>query len=192
MKQHLRMSHKVFVVALLSLVALAALLLSPAAAWGEGKPLPGDPERGRYLTEILGCGGCHTEGALLGAPTGPWLAGSKIGVAYEENEEGQPTAVVFPANLTSDKATGLGRWREQDIVHLLQTGRKHNGQTANPVMPWMNYSLLLPQDMADIAAYLHNLAPVKRRIPAAIAPGQPIREPYVRIGVYMFTPIPDE
>ena len=40
-------------------------------------------ERGEYLVELLGCGGCHTDGALEGAPSmDKALAGSGIGIAY--------------------------------------------------------------------------------------------------------------
>ena len=37
-------------------------------------------ERGRYLSQIMDCGGCHTEGALIGQPDPKLeLAGSTIG-----------------------------------------------------------------------------------------------------------------
>src|SRR5690606_32179985 len=39
--------------------------------------------RGKYLVELLGCGACHTEGALVGrANMHRWLAGSSVGIAY--------------------------------------------------------------------------------------------------------------
>ncbi len=40
-----------------------------------------DGARGEYLTTLLGCGQCHTNGALVGRPTGSWLAGSVTGIA---------------------------------------------------------------------------------------------------------------
>ena len=98
-------------------------------------------ERGEYLTNILGCGGCHTEGALLGEAHGQWLAGARVGVAYTPEEAGSP-GVVFPANLTGDMETGLGAWRSEDIVLFLKTGMDHYGKSANPVMPWPNYAML--------------------------------------------------
>ena len=40
-------------------------------------------ERGQYLVELLGCGACHTDGALEGVPDfDKALAGSSIGIAH--------------------------------------------------------------------------------------------------------------
>ncbi len=143
-------------------------------------------ERGEYLTTILGCGGCHTEGALIGNPTGDWLTGSKIGVAYTDDTESP--GIVFPANLTSDKKTGLGRWSKKEIVRFLRTGMDHYGKQANTVMPWPNYALLNDADLDAVATYLKGLPAVKNPIPPAIKPGEPIDQTFVRIGVYLFVP----
>ena len=76
-------------------------------------------KRGEYLTTILGCGGCHTEGALLGQPTGDWLTGSRIGVAYTPDAPDQSPGIIFPGNLTPDEETGIGRLvRRQGNVGL--------------------------------------------------------------------------
>ncbi len=148
-------------------------------------------ERGEYLTNILGCGGCHTEGALLGNPTGVWLAGSKIGVAYTEDVADQSPGIVFPSNLTSDPETGLGRWSAKEIKTFLRTGMDHYGKQATTVMPWPNYAVLSDRDLSDIARFLKQLAPVKKRIPETIAAGTPVQHPFVRIGVYLFVPEED-
>jgi mono/diheme cytochrome c family protein len=143
--------------------------------------------RGEYLTTILGCGGCHTEGALLGRPSGEWLAGSRIGVAYTNDDEGRP-GVVFPSNLTPDKATGLGGWSRQQIVRALRTGEDHQGMQIIPVMPWANYSLVKDADLQAIAAYLQSLQPVSFDVPDNIPKGLAPTSRYVRIGVYLFEP----
>ncbi|MFT7651721.1 MAG: mono/diheme cytochrome c family protein [Limisphaerales bacterium] len=145
-------------------------------------------ERGEYLTTILSCGGCHTQGALLGEQTGAWLAGSKIGIAYAEDESGSPSAVIFPSNLTSDNATGLGSRTQQEIIDLLRSGTKHTGEPVNAVMPWINYQLLKDEDIVSIAAYIKSLPASKNVIPKHILPGQPITEPYLRFSIYYFVP----
>lgn len=157
---------------------------SPAAA---AAPAP-DPERGEYLTMLLGCGQCHTEGALLGEPAGPWLAGSRIGVAYTADEHDANPGVVFPKNLTPDPETGLGNWSESDIVAAISSGFGHSGETINSVMPWMNYSLVTEEDLFSIARYLKRLRPVRNLLPANVEPGEPVTAPYIRIGLYVFTP----
>ena len=145
-------------------------------------------DRGAYLTTILGCGGCHTEGALLGKPTGPWLAGSSVGVAWSDYNEGRPPAVVFPSNLTSDRETGLGNWSRQDIAGAILTGVTHQRDVLVPVMPWRNYSLLKERDAQDIAAYLKSLPATEKRIPANVPVGGTAKDAYIRVGVFIFDP----
>ena len=164
----------------------AALLLALAAASAAADE---QVERGQYLTTILGCGGCHTEGALLGDAYGDWLAGAKVGVAYTPEEAGSP-GIVFPSNLTGDEETGLGAWSAEAIVQFLKTGTDHYGKTANPVMPWPNYALLHEKDLEAIAAFLKTLPGVRYEVPEPIAPGDPLLHSFVRIGVYLF--VPDE
>lgn len=147
-----------------------------------------DIDRGAYLVTILGCGGCHTEGALLGQPAGEWLAGSTMGVAYTADEHDQNPGVVFPKNLTSDPRTGLGNWSLQDIELAIAQGRGHQDQTLNAVMPWMSYGLLRAADRRDIASYLQSLPPVYNPIPSSIEPGEPVRTSYLRVGLYIFYP----
>jgi hypothetical protein len=174
-------SHRHYTVAVC--IVLAACLL-PTMAFAK----KANVERGEYLTTILGCGGCHTEGALLGNPTGGWLTGSRVGVAYTEDDPDRSPGVIFPGNLTSDKETGIGKWSKRDIIRFLRTGLDHYGQQANTVMPWPNYALLNDRDTAAVADYLLSLAPVSNPIPDAIEPGTPINEAFVRIGVYLFIP----
>jgi mono/diheme cytochrome c family protein len=40
-------------------------------------------QRGKYLVELLACGTCHTDGALVGRPNDERLyGGSNVGIAY--------------------------------------------------------------------------------------------------------------
>ena len=141
--------------------------------------------RGEYLAEILGCGGCHTQGTFLGEQSGAWLAGSKIGIAYTESRDGKSPAVVFAGNLTPDEATGLGTWSKQDIVRMIQSGINHDNVMVIPVMPWRNYGRLLKADLEAIADYLVSLPPVSNEIPDNSAAGE-VTASYVRIGIYLY------
>ena len=145
-------------------------------------------KHGEYLTNILGCGGCHTQGALLGEPDGVWLAGSTIGVAYTAESPTHSPGIIFPGNLTPDVATGIGSWSKADVVRFLRTGMDHYGQQANTVMPWPNYALLSERDVNAVAAYILSMDPVSNPIPDSVGPGENIAESFVRIGVYLFIP----
>jgi len=142
-------------------------------------------ERGRYLVGLLGCGSCHTNGALVGTPDmTQLLAGSDTGVAYSNPLAVRNPGIVYPANLTPDVATGIGSWSVQEIVAMIQTGvDKHSGQTL-PVMPWPSYTSIHAEDAQAIAAYLLSLPPVSHQVPANVRPGQKARSPFVHFGVY--------
>ena len=166
-------------------VCLAMLLAAFA-----GAALADDDQlsRGAYLTRILGCGQCHTEGALIGNPYGAYLAGSRIGIAYTDDGPDAPPGIAFAGNLTPHRKHGIGRWKASEIITLLKQGLKHDGERALTVMPWPNYSTLYDEDVAAIAAYLLSLKPVASQIPENVAPGTRSEEPYVRIGVFTADP----
>jgi len=169
---------------MLSLAALAAVPLSAAEK---------SVARGEYLVNLLGCGRCHTEGYLLGqAATGPHLAGSQVGIAYTDGSEATHPGLVFAPNLTPDKATGLGTWSRRDIVRALTTGVGTDGHQRLPVMPWPNYNALTDRDLNAIADYLLSLEPVRRQVPGITAPAESVEYPYVRFGVFVFTPFDDD
>jgi mono/diheme cytochrome c family protein len=142
-------------------------------------------QRGEYLTTILGCGGCHTEGSFLGKQTGPWLAGSAVGIAYTDTIDGDSPGVVYPGNLTPDVETGLGNWSKQDVVRMIQSGINHDESMVLPVMPWRNYNRLHKEDLEAIADYLMSLAPVDNAIPPNTGPGEAAGS-YIRVGMYLF------
>lgn len=146
--------------------------------------------RGQYLVDLLGCGRCHTQGYLTGnEATGPYLAGSTLGIAYTAySEHDDQPGIVFAGNLTSDPETGLGDWSEAEIIRAMTSGIAKGGHERLIVMPWPNYTALTADDLAAIAKFLKALPPVARRIPDPIPEGADIQHPYVRFGVYQFHP----
>ena len=142
-------------------------------------------ERGRYLTDLLGCGSCHTDGALIGEPNAArLLAGSEVGIARSILLVERNPGVVYPANITPDRETGIGDWPLEEIVTLLQSGIDNHDRQTLPVMPWPNYSRLLPEDATAIAMYLKSLPPIKHQVPANVSPGQQATEPFIHFGIY--------
>jgi mono/diheme cytochrome c family protein len=142
-------------------------------------------EHGRYLVELIGCAVCHTEGALIGAPQfDEWLAGSDIGIAYSNPMEGENPGVVFPSNLTPDPDTGIGRWKDEEIVAAIRGGRDHHGGRLIQAMPWLVYSMMSDDDTRDIVAYLRSLTPVEHKVPDNITPGVKTNKRFVHFGVY--------
>lgn len=141
--------------------------------------------KGRYLVELLGCGTCHTDGALIGEPNEDHLlAGSQIGIAYTNPLDDRRPGVVFPANLTPDMETGIGGWTQAQLMMMIRRGVDRHGTQQLSVMPWPVYAKISDQDAMAIAAYLQALAPVKNNVPMSVYPGQSSSSPFVHFGVY--------
>lgn len=162
-----------------------ATMLEPPAASQTTTSTPQDIARGRYLVGLLGCGSCHTNGALIGEPDlTQLLAGSDTGIAWSNPMVERNPGVVYPANLTPDVETGIGSWTAADIVRMVQTGMDNHGGQTLPVMPWPGYAAMEPADATAIAHYLLNLPPVRHHVPANVRPGQPASAPFVHFGIY--------
>lgn len=142
-------------------------------------------DRGEYLVELLGCGACHTDGALIGEPDmAKALAGSRVGIAASNPLGDKNPGVVYAANLTPDAETGIGLWSDQQIANAIRAGLgRHIGERI-PVMPWQAYAKISDEDIDAIVAYLRSIDAVKHRVPDSVAPGQRATEPFVYFGVY--------
>ena len=141
--------------------------------------------RGEYLVELLGCGACHTEGALIGKPDlSLSLAGSTIGIAYTNPLQNENPGIVYAPNLTPDRDTGLGRWSEQEIMDAVRAGTGRHGPRRILVMPWQGYAKISDEDAWAIVAYLRSIEPIENQVPADVSVGSRARAPYVHFGVY--------
>ena len=110
--------------------------------------------RGEYLVNGLGhCGGCHTpKNLLFGDKNSHPLTGGLLDNWYA-------------ANLTSQRADGLGKWTHDDVVRFLATGHNKYATAAGNMQEKVTLSTshMTNQDRAAIATYLKSLAPNERR-----------------------------
>ena len=115
---------------------------------------------GEYLTTaVLACGACHTPPPGGSEPEPEvylYLAGGR---AFE-GEWG----VVYAGNLTPDVITGLGAWRDEDIILAVMTGVRPEGRKML-VMPWQAYSTLTSGDMQSVVAYLRQVPAIDNPVP---------------------------
>lgn len=171
-------------------VAPATMMEAPAL-----DPVPAgdhDPElvaQGKYLVELLGCGACHTDGALIGEPERErWLAGSQVGIAYSNPLEYKDPGVAYPANLTPDRDTGIGALSDEQIIGAIREGLDRHGLQRLPIMPWPAYAKISDTDIRAILAYLRTLPPVRHSVPENVVPGKKADGLYVHFGVYRSRP----
>ena len=157
------------------LIAIAASAALPAGGTGPSQEVV---ERGRYLTSIMDCSGCHTPGALGGKPdTDRRLGGSDIGFKIPS------LGTFYPPNLTPDPESGLGTWTAEQIMKAVRTGVRPDGRMLAPVMPYHNYAILTDDDARALATYLRTLRPVRHKVPGPIGDGEAAPAPYLAVVV---------
>jgi len=155
----------------LTAAAILAALSVSAPAFAETQV-----ERGQYLAHIMDCGGCHNIGAFTPAPNVETpLAGSGIGFQIP----GMGT--FYPANLTPDEATGLGKWSDDEIIMAFTTGIRPDGRQLAPIMPWMSYGHINAEDATALVAYLRSLQPVSNQVPGPFGPDVKPNAPFFSV-----------
>jgi mono/diheme cytochrome c family protein len=129
---------------------LFCLLLCSAFAAGEisAQPSAETLARGKALTEAGDCAGCHTTD-----PAKPYAGGTRIAT---------PFGGVYAPNLTPDRETGLGNWRDEDFLRALRHGIAPNGSRYYPAFPYPYFTKLTRDDILAIRAYLATLEPVRK------------------------------
>jgi mono/diheme cytochrome c family protein len=122
--------------------------------------------RGAYLAEALAhCGECHTP--------------RNLGFALDNRKKfaGAITAGWRAYNISSDKATGIGAWHDDDLVSYLSTGHAAGHGTASGPMGEAvdrSFSELAPEDIHALVAYLRTVPPIASPdLPATLAPPAP-------------------
>lgn len=142
-------------------------------------------ERGEYLVELLGCGSCHTDGALIGDPDfDRSLAGSGVGIAYTNPLGESRPGIIYPANITPDDDTGIGTWSDAQIAMAIRAGIGRHGSRRLASMPWQGYAKISQDDVTAIVGYLRSIEAVSHRVPGEVAPGERASHPFVYFGVY--------
>jgi mono/diheme cytochrome c family protein len=122
--------------------------------------------RGAYLAEALAhCGECHTPRNLAFA------------LNNRRKFAGAVTAGWRAFNISSDKATGIGNWRDDDLISYLSIGHAAgHGTASGPMGEAVDNSLryLAPEDIRAIVTYLRSVPPSPSPdLPATTAPPAP-------------------
>ncbi len=107
-----------------------------------GGVLSGNAAKGEAAVNERGCAGCHSSslGSLAGAAPGHGSA----------------------ANLTPDEKTGLGAWKDEDIIFAIRDGIDEEQNTLCSSMP---RSVTMPDvEAEDIVAYLRSLPAVSNKV----------------------------
>lgn len=148
--------------------------------------------RGAQLVSLGGCGDCHTPMRFEPTLNMPvpnralLLSGHPVGAPDPNGEPGKgdqgvigatftsfrlPFGVVYSANLTPDKTTGLGSWTAAQFIATMRTGHHQGtGRPVLPPMPWQNLASASEDDLSAIFAYLQSIPAVTNKVPAPKVP----------------------
>jgi len=114
-------------------------------------------QRGTYLmNSIVACGNCHTPKG----PDGKAIAGKELSGGEPINS---PVFHAVPANITPDKATGIGNWTDAQIIDAIRNGKRPDGTIIGPPMPIGFYRGMSDTDVKAIVAYLRSVKPVSNK-----------------------------
>jgi mono/diheme cytochrome c family protein len=127
-------------------------------------PEPARLQRGSYLVNnVLFCGACHTSrehGNLLteSERTDAYLGGGNV---YDDRGMG----VIWIPNITPDVETGIGAWKDDEILRVLRDGVAKDGHFLVPLMPFGAYQYLSDDDARAVVAYLRTVPPYRQAKP---------------------------
>jgi mono/diheme cytochrome c family protein len=122
--------------------------------------------RGAYLTEAFAhCGECHTPRSVA------------LALDNRKKFAGAVTAGWRAFNITSDKATGIGDWRDEDIIAYLSVGHATGHGTASGPMGEAvdhSFSQMAPEDIRAVVVYLRTVPPIASSdLPGTLRPAAP-------------------
>lgn len=154
------------VVLLVPVVGVTALKLKKPAVsplWTERiEATPERLARGRYLAQhVTVCIDCHSQ-RDWSRFAGPVMEGSVGGGGERFGHDVGFPGEVESANITPDRAHGVGAWSDGELVRAIREGVRPDGRVLAPLMPYKGYRYLSDEDVRSIVVFLRTLAPSTR------------------------------
>ena len=143
-----------------AMLVLAAACAGPA--WAQGASTAALLERGKVLMNgIVACGNCHQARDDKGRRVlDKGLSGGQV---FDE-----PPFRAVAANITPDRATGIGNWTDAQLARAIREGIRPDGSLIGPPMPMELYRHISDADLAAIVAYLRAQPPIANAVPKSV------------------------
>jgi mono/diheme cytochrome c family protein len=162
----------VLVLAVAALLAYVRFALPNVAPADESLKIVASPQRlarGKYLAEhAAGCMGCHSieDWRVQGHPVVP-------GTEFAGGDPIFSPALGLPGQITPKNLTpyNLGSYSDGELVRVLRTGVRKNGEPLFPLMPYQHIADMTQEDLYSLIVYLralpsrHNDVPEHQLIP---------------------------
>ncbi len=152
----------VVIIGFVSYINLAFPKVSPAQNMTV-EATPERLERGKYLANhVVGCVECHSTRDWTKF-AGPIIVGSegKRGELFDKQTVGVP-GTFYSRNITPHN---LKNWTDGEIYRLITTGVTKEGKAIFPLMPFLSYASMDPEDVKDVIAYIRTLTPIESTVP---------------------------
>jgi mono/diheme cytochrome c family protein len=132
---------------------------APAPLDGPVPAAPSEPlARGQWLLKVASCGDCHDSVDSRHQPIpGKHLAGGQL---FPIPGRGK----VYSANITSDPATGIGSYSDEDILRAITQGVSKTGRPLFG-MPWRYYAGMTDEDKRALILALRSVPAVTNLVP---------------------------
>lgn len=123
-------------------------------------------ERGEYLANhVMMCMECHAERDWHTFSAPPIKETLGAGGERFDHSMGFP-GVFYSPNITP---AGLADWTDGELYRLITTGVNKDNRPMFPVMPYMNYGKMDPEDIKSVIAYLRTIEPIQGTTPPSKA-----------------------
>ena len=129
----------------------------------EASPPPQPPvtdklARGKWLLKAASCNDCHDgmNERMEKIPGKELAGGTKFPLPGDK--------YVHVPNITSDKATGIGAYTDEDLRRVFDEGKGKDGRDLY-MMPWSYYRGMTPEDKEALFAALREVPPVVNLVP---------------------------
>jgi mono/diheme cytochrome c family protein len=110
--------------------------------------LTGDPVHGEMVYTAAGCGSCHMADKAEGNAQLVLSGGQRFD---------SPFGTFLAPNISPDPVHGIGGWTLPQFATAVMDGISPQNEHYFPSMPYNAYGKMLPQDVADLKAYMDTM-----------------------------------
>lgn len=124
-------------------------------------PVTDQLARGNWLLAVASCHDCHDafDGRRQALPGKELSGGAEFPMPGGRGS-------IFAANITSDTATGIGAYSDDDLLRVLNEGVSKSGRKLYG-MPWPYYAGMTDEDKRSLIAALRKVPAVSHVVPAS-------------------------
>jgi len=148
---------------LVSYVRFALPKVAPADPALKVEITPQRVARGEYLAKhVSGCIGCHSieDFTVYGHPIKP-------GTEFQGGDTMFSRKLGLPGDFPPPNLTPyhLGTWTDGELVRVLRTGVRKDGEPLFPLMPYQHVAHMSQEDLYSVVAYLRSLPAKSNDVP---------------------------